>query len=623
MNVTLIIVSVVVLALAVAFIFRKRTDDEAVDELVYKLEEMEGFAINFFDETVFETELTGSSQTYQKREDQREELKAALKSAPVGDRSSKLFVKLNLRDAITKAYDLTDENLEKLIPFTREPRLTTKDKFDILLFHYFKKHRKNAFVEMVKTYKWNELKDLTYIKKYHEDDPDPRGYAVTSEDIDLAYTKEQIELTTDEKIDIVVQRIYERVKGLSVIDEVRDMNIDGIRGGTSGIPQSIAYTIDVEEYDTDTSYIPRSYDSVWIFFKGVSIHMQCLSFGSEKELRRVCQNIYTHDSPGQLDQQTGHKINEMADQSRIVVVGPKFSDSWAFFNRKFDGSMYSLRNLWKDKNAELPIQWIYWSMRGALNTALTGLQGTGKTIAMKASVSNLYNDWTLRIQEGSSFELWIRRAFPNMDVVTFRETAKMSGVAGMVVQKKTDGTVNMVGEVADDQVFANALKAAEVASLFTWYTHHAQSARSLVNAAVTALMNVGVFKDSRLAEAYVVDLMHQNIHLMNVQGTRFCGRVTEYIPTTETIQYDETFMKYMDTDPMKAIAWFCKVKYQEIQKREMPLYTTSDIIKYENGEYMIGARPSDRTLNRIREIIRPEEKEDFEMFIEANWGDAA
>ena len=76
------------------------------------------------------------------------------------------------------------------------------------------------------------------------------------------------------------------------------MNIDGVSGGVSGLPESFMYQVaQLGDYikQTTEKTVPRAYDSVWIFYHGKSIQMACLSFGSYAELRRVCQNIYKYN----------------------------------------------------------------------------------------------------------------------------------------------------------------------------------------------------------------------------------------------------------------------------------------------------------------------------------------
>lgn len=64
------------------------------------------------------------------------------------------------------------------------------------------------------------------------------SYVITNEDIYNIFEKENFVLTFEDKLKVLVQRIYEIYKGFSVIDEIREMNIDGVSGGVSGLPDS-------------------------------------------------------------------------------------------------------------------------------------------------------------------------------------------------------------------------------------------------------------------------------------------------------------------------------------------------------------------------------------------------
>ena len=62
------------------------------------------------------------------------------------------------------------------------------------------------------------------------------------------------------------------------------MKIDGVSGGVSGIPTSFYEQLDDNIKDTILPKLPYSHDSVWILFKGKTIHLSFLSFETEKEL---------------------------------------------------------------------------------------------------------------------------------------------------------------------------------------------------------------------------------------------------------------------------------------------------------------------------------------------------
>ena len=198
----------------------------------------------------------------------------------------------------------------------------------------------------------------------------------------IIYEKENFVLAFTDKLNVVVQRIYQHYKGYSSIDEIRDMNIDGISGGVSGLPESFMSQV----AQTDGDYlsqivdhkVPRACDSIWIMFHGKSIRLAFLSFGTEAELKRVCQNIYKYNNPGQLSDTNGYKINEMKDGSRVVVVRPSMSETWAFFVRKFDVKRATLEQIVLFPGKEEAIDLLKFLVKGARIVSLTGEQGCRK-----------------------------------------------------------------------------------------------------------------------------------------------------------------------------------------------------------------------------------------------------
>ena len=296
---------------------------------------------------------------------------------------------------------------------------------------YKKEFGYEALTELIKKYNLATL-------KYVAGDAKP-CYVITEEEINDIYEKEKLVLTFSDKLNVVVQRIYQHYKGYSSIDEVRDMNIDGVSGGVSGLPESFLSQV----AQTDGDYlnevmehkVPRACDSIWIFFQGKSIRLAFLSFGSEAELKRVCQNIYKYNNPGQLSDTNGYKINEMKDGSRVVVVRPSFSETWAFFVRKFDVKRATLEQLITIPGKEDAISLLKYLVKGARIISLTGEQGCGKTTMLMGMIENIYETMNIRVQE-TAFELHLRKIYPTRNILTFRETETISGQEGLDVQKK-------------------------------------------------------------------------------------------------------------------------------------------------------------------------------------------
>ena len=480
---------------------------------------------------------------------------------------------------------------------------------------YKKEFGYEALTELIKKYNLATL-------KYVAGDAKP-CYVITEEEINDIYEKEGLVLTFSDKLNVVVQRIYQHYKGYSSIDEVRDMNIDGVSGGVSGLPESFLSQV----AQTDGDYlnevmehkVPRACDSIWIFFQGKSIRLAFLSFGSEAELKRVCQNIYKYNNPGQLSDTNGYKINEMKDGSRVVVVRPSFSETWAFFVRKFDVKRATLEQLITIPGKEDAISLLKYLVKGARIISLTGEQGCGKTTMLMGMIENIYETMNIRVQE-TAFELHLRKIYPTRNILTFRETETISGQEGLDVQKKTDGSVNIIGEVATDPVASWMIQAAQVASKFTLFTHHAKTFPDLVTALRNSMLRTGVFTNEKTAEEQVVQVLNFDIHLVkDFRGRRYIERVTECIPVEEKNEYtfdfrnektlEGKFEKFFDN----ATHYFTKITNKQ-------LYTYRNIMEYHDGEYVITNKITDHNLQEMRLNMDDKDLADFDRFIESHWG---
>jgi pilus assembly protein CpaF len=346
------------------------------DDNTYTIEKMTEFVkkrldeitkINLYDIGLSEEEL-------KRRKAKKYELKKALKGCTYGDVNDKKYVKELIYDLLSKEYGVTEINISKAIPFDVPSLLTAQDKFDILIYMYKKDFAYEALTQIIKKYNLANL-------KYVAGEAKP-SYVITKEEIDDIFEQEALVLNFQDKLNVLVQRIYQHYKGYSSIDEIRDMNIDGVSGGVSGLPESFLSQV----AQTDGDYlnqitehkVPRACDSIWIMFQGKSIRLAFLSFGKESELKRVCQNIYKYNNPGQLSDTNGYKINEMKDGSRVVVVRPSMSETWAFFVRKFDVKRATLEQIVTIPGKENAIDLLKFLVKGARIISLTGEQGCRK-----------------------------------------------------------------------------------------------------------------------------------------------------------------------------------------------------------------------------------------------------
>ncbi len=621
-NIVLMLIVIMIAAYLVYFYIKKQKEAKveekvSVDDKTYTLEKMRDFVKKRLDEItkVNLYDIGLSEEELKRRKNKKYELKKALKGCTYGDVNDKKYVKELIYDLLAKEYGVDETNISKAIPFDIPSLLTAQDKFDILIYAYKKEFGYEALTELIKKYNLAQL-------KYIEGETKP-SYVITEREISDIYDEEQINLTLQDKLSIVVQRIYQHYKGYSAIDEVRDMNIDGVSGGVSGLPESFLSQVaqtDGDYLEQVTEHkVPRACDSIWIFFQGKSIRLAFLSFGTEAELKRVCQNIYKYNNPGQLSDTNGYKINEMKDGSRVVVVRPSFSETWAFFVRKFDVKRATLEQLVTLPGSDEAIELLKFLVKGARITSITGEQGSGKTTLLMGMIENIYDTMNIRVQE-TAFELHLRKIYPTRNILTFRETDTISGQEGLDVQKKTDGSVNIIGEVATDPVASWMIQAAQVASKFTLFTHHAKTFPDLVTALRNSMLRTGVFKNEKTAEEQVVQVLNFDIHqIKDFRGRRYIERITECIPIENKDEYtydhrnektlEGKFDKFFDN----ATTYFSKIT-------DRKLYTYRNIMEYVDGEYVITNPITDKNLKEMRNNMNEADVEEFDKFVERHWG---
>ena len=621
---TLLIIIIFISAVASVLYYVKKNKNAEVeqeiekDDKTYTLQKMKEYVkkrldeitkINLYDIGLSEEEL-------KRRKNKKYALKKALKGCTYGDVNDKRYVKELIGDLLAKEYGIDETNISNAIPFDIPSLLTAQDKFEILLYTYKKEFGYEALTQLIKRYNLATL-------KYIQGETKP-SYVITDDEIDEIYEKEKIVLSFQDKLEVVVQRIYQHYKGYSSIDEVRDMNIDGVSGGVSGLPESFLSQV----AQTDGDYleqvsehkVPRACDSIWIFFQGKSIRLAFLSFGTEAELKRVCQNIYKYNNPGQLSDTNGYKINEMKDGSRVVVVRPSMSETWAFFVRKFDVKRSTLEQWFKgEPGCDDSIELLKYLVKGARIISITGEQGCGKTTMLMGMIENIYETMNLRITE-TAFELHLRKIYPTRNILSMRETDTIAGQECLDVQKKTDGSVNIIGEVATDPVASWMIQSAQVASKFTLFTHHAKTFPDLVTALRNSMLRAGVFKNEKTAEEQVVQVLNFDIHLQkDFKGKRFVERITECIPVEEKNEYtydhrnektlEGKFDKFFDN----ATHYFEKIT-------DRKLYEYRNVLEFIDGEYVITNKISDKNLQAMRDNMDENDVDDFKKFIEKHWG---
>lgn len=528
-------------------------------------------------------------------------LRKSLKEAAYGNAKAKRNVKLYIKNMLLDqdlSLGVNEQTIDEIIPFNKYDELKDLDKFEIMMYVAYnilqdddgKPYKQNGFARIIKDY--NLLDPVKVNGEWM--------YDFTSERLDYVFRNlmQNVELTFNDKLEILSQRIFELYKGFGAVDTLFDTGVDEIDAGLSGIPK------DGYEITNSAKNLTFSYQSIWIMVGGIKLRLSCLSFGSQEELIRVVNNIYKFGANKVLSKKSGFVVSTMKNGSRIVVMRPPFANSYAFLARKFDSTpSIAPEDLIKGNNAIIPLTLIKWIIKGQRNIAITGSQGVGKSTLLKALIRFIDSSFSLRVQEISA-ELNLNYAFPNRNILGFQETESITSQEGLNFQKKTSGDVNIIGEVAEAIQANYVVQTAMVASLFALFTHHAKTWYDLVMDIANKLLDpiVGIYREKKEAVEMAAKILNIDLHLENRKGHRFLERITEIIPVTETLYPSESDnRKNHDEDELEF--WKRTTDRKPFEGR--------DLVRYENGEFVLVNLPSEAMMNEIKKKLTAAEELQF------------
>ena len=164
------------------------------------------------------------------------------------------------------------------------------------------------------------------------------------------------------------------------------------------------------------------------------------------------------------------------------------------------------------------------------------------------------------------------------------------------------------------------IQAAQVASKFTLFTHHAKTFPNLVTALRNSMLRTGVFKDEKTAEEQVIQVLNFDIHLVkDFRGRRYIERITECVPIENKNEYtfdhrnEKTLEGKLDKFMDNATRYFSKITDRET-------YKYINIMEYIDDTYVITNKISDINLMEMRNNMDDSDIEAFDQFVEENWG---
>ena len=506
---------------------------------------------------------------------------------------------------IIASHLLTLESCYSIFNFEDLETLQPEIKFEILLYCLAPQYGKNAVKFLNDTYKWSSPRYIAQsgLERREVD------YAL----VDTMF-KEQMpydSLSYEQCIDVISILVYQNSKGYGKIDTLMQQNIDGLELGTVG---AIRYRL----LNANPDYvIERScsiqLDAQWI-------HLSFINFGTVDEIKRLVLNVSNTEGSEALTIKRPTKVVDMYNVSRVTCIRPNVGATWGLFVRSFSAGVISVKK-WLDKpevkNWEIVDKLLFYLCQCTENTAVTGQQNTGKTTLMKGLIG-YYPYFNIRVIE-MSFELQLNEIYPDRNIFCTRNDEFTSATEVQDILKKTDGYLSMAGEIATNEVAANAMQFGLVASQATMFSHHGKDYMGLIEGLTNALLSSGQFNDRDSAQGLVLDVVKHNVHCDFHKKLR----VVDYI---EEIVKGETIVPYQDikvsSDVVSAIDQSTALNREFYQRTtDRVRYTSRKIIRFnhETNTYEPYEWYTPERFAIMLDKMPDEHKAGFIQFYKDNW----
>lgn len=400
-------------------------------------------------------------------------------------------------------------------------------------------------------------------------------FFVTAEDINKAWNKEHLAMDFDAKMDVLTQVVYEEIKGNSCIDELLYQNLGDISIGVSGIPNAM-FVGEIERY-------MNAFDTCWVRYKGCSIHLRFLTFGSYEKMKNVVRRGMGYEMKGQFSEREGFKLGYAKDGSRRTAAIEPFGESPALWVRKFTARHQSNAELL----AELPgyekiidVEKIL--VQGGATIPVCGAQGSGKTTKLEAIAEYIQPFYAIRVME-SEFEARLRWKYPRKNIFTVEsnESTAVSPADAYNFSLRTAGDIYIIGEARGDDSIVNVTRTANRGGRSVLFTFHPNSPKATIAEIANALIRQKMYANLKDAVATALDTVHCCIYVrMDIEAQRRYYEIYEFVPRPNGLPAD--FMnKHLSKDAREAAFMETIYRYMQYMTAADIYYDTVPLVVYD------------------------------------------
>lgn len=492
------------------------SDDTAGDDTPHSLSQL-CIVIRKKINDVLEEEFSDAglgSAEITKRIKARERLQHAVKTSCLGDSGEREFLIDYIKELIVDELGSDYARLADIISFDNPELMSARDKFEYMYMCYLRDGGRDIFASIMKDFGWEQNTEI-------DDD-----------DMNEAYMSCSVTGDYNDMLNTVAVRVYATLYGHDCADIlIMDESVDSVSAGVGGRTR-LEYDFRAKLSDTQDKS-SRCFDTVYCVFKGRTIRMKFLSFGSGDALERVVKNIYRFNCPSTLSVRNPVINATMKNNSRVLVSRPPVSDGYAFYVRKYTSSSpCNIESLLVHDNSDMVISFLISLIRSECSFCISGNTGGGKTTLLKALVAYINPMYTIRVVE-SSFELNLNNLYPERNIHVLQERGDFSIYDAITATKKMDTDVLLIGEVNEPKVAGAFIQVSQSGSKMAITTLHHETTKKLIEYMRNALVCEFGINDINVAEKQVVDSISFDVHMVHdTHGRHYIERITQIIPLT-------------------------------------------------------------------------------------------
>lgn len=532
-----------------------------------------------------------------------------IENCACGDEADKLYVKQMMRQMLTEknganaedfpaSYCVNEENIDEFIDWEHPESISAYVLFLAVLYHYKKEFGSDAFGHIVDKYGFNNLRQRG---------DEGLGFFIDDTDIHKVWDEEKLQLTYNDKLEVLLQLVYEETKGNSCIDELLYQNVGDISAGISGVPDNVNMATFGDSYP--------AYRGCWVRFRDASIHLLFLSFGSSERLKEVVKQIVSYQMKGQFSEKEGFKLGYGKDGSRRTAAIEPFGESPALWVRKFTEKGSSNEDLCGDiPGADLVQNIERVLIRGGATVPICGAQGSGKTTKLEAVAQYIQNFYAIRVLE-TEFEARLRWKYPLKNIYTMEanESTPVSPSQAYNFSLRSAGDVYIIGEARSDEMIINVTRTANRGGRSVLFTFHPKSPEMTIPEIANAMIREKMYTSLKDAIYTALNTIKVCIFVtVDLETHQHFYEIYEFVPHPNVIPSE--FMRAMQKDERDSQFMRAMHAYMQTMANADTYYRTVPIIVYDRKEkkYVMQNTVTDRLYRELRDKT-PIEQERAEL----------